>query len=184
MGDSSNSQDDGQFFLIELDDAGTSDGIGKDFFGVEGLAQIDVEDARGGRTGGAQEFVDGASGSGRTLRQRTKTDGSGLRGKRAPLRGHLQRVPGSVVADFVVRLTLRVEEDFYRASTVGGIGLEKIGGQAELLKALLCFLAQRVGANAAGNDAVITKETGDVGEVSRGSAKLLAGGKEVPEQFA
>ena len=55
-----------------------------------------------------------------------------------------------------------------------GIGLEKIGGQAELLKALLGFLAQRVGANATGNDAVITKETGDVGEVSRGSAKLLA----------
>jgi hypothetical protein len=81
-------------------------------------------------------------------------------------------------------LTLRVDENFYRAGRMGGIRLEKVGGQAELLKTLLGLLAQSVVANAAGNDAVITEETGDVGEVSRCSAKLLAGGKEVPEQFA
>ena len=82
-----------------------------------------------------------------------------------------------------MRLILRVDKDFYCAGRVGGIGLQKIRGKAELLKALLGIVTQPVRANAAGDDAVITKETGDVGEVSWGSAKLLAGRKEVPEQF-
>ena len=64
------------------------------------------------------------------------------------------------------------------------IGLQKVGGQAQLLKTLLGLLAQCVVANAAGDDAVITEKTGDVGEVGRRSAELLAGRKKVPEQFA
>ncbi len=177
-------KDDRQFFLIQLNDAGAPDGIGKDFPGEKRLAQINVENARGGGKRGSQEFVDGAAGSGRALGQRAKTDGGGLGGERAPLRSHLQRVPGGVCADFVARLTLRVDKNLYRACGMRWIGLQKVCGQAELLKPLLGFLAQSVVANAAGNDAVITEKAGDVGEVGRCSAKLLAGRKEVPEQFA
>ena len=56
-----------QFFLIEFDDAGAPDGIGKDFPRIEGVAQINVENACGSGTDDSQEFVDGEPGGGGTL---------------------------------------------------------------------------------------------------------------------
>jgi len=64
------------------------------------------------------------------------------------------------------------------------IQLEKIRGQTQMLEPAPGFLPERIRPQTAGNNAVISQQTGNVGKVCRRAAKLAALRKHIPEKFA
>ena len=108
----------------------------------------------------------------------------GLLRQLLPLRGPLKKVPRNRPGDFKARLARGIYLDLHNASDMIGILLDEFGGESEFAQATNGFRSEVVAPQAACGNPFIPKQRGDVGEVGGRSSQLLAGGKQIPKQFA
>jgi hypothetical protein len=92
---------------------------------VKLLAQIDVEDARGGFRQSLQERTDGVARFRRALRERTEADGVRFPRELLPSAVPLQEIPGRRFGDFECRLPVRIHLNVHHSGGDGGIDLKE-----------------------------------------------------------
>ncbi len=82
------------------------------------------------------------------------------------------------------RLPVAVDFNLHRSSWMFPVGLHMIDVEPQFLHAPQRIQSARILAHAAGHNALIAHERGDVGEVCRSSAQTRALRQQIPEHFA
>ena len=129
-----------QFFIVYFQYVATLERVAQDFFGVEALTQVDVEDAeRVGIIGhSVEEPVDGLPGNDTPLGQRTETYGTRLAGQSFEGLRVGNVIPGHSFFDVVTGHALGIE---FHLNGSGGIG----NGLYQAVKLLLAEVFENLG---------------------------------------
>ena len=148
------------------------------------MAKIHIEDADcEGRQRG-KKSADGGARNGIALCERAEADGVSGTSQRNPVLGKFQKIPRNVFGDPIFGLAFGIYFDFYSSGGMRKIALNAIDVQAAGLEMPKRFLAETIIADAAGDDAGIAEQRGDVREICGSAAELFTAGEKIPEEFA
>ena len=170
--------------MIELENFGAAYGIANDFGAEIRLAEIDVENADSEGWQRGEKCADSGARDGIALREGAETDGVSGTGEGDPVFGKFHKVPSDIFGDLIFGLALDVDCDFDGAGRMNEIALDAIDVEAAGFEMPESFLTEAIVTDAAGDDAGVAEDRGDVGEIGWSAAKLLAGGEKIPEKFA
>ena len=120
----------------------------------------------------------------RTLRKCAEADGVCGRSQLLPFRRPFEVIPGATGREFKGRLSHRIDIYFRRTRGMLRVDLEEFAAEADAFEATSSGAAERVAADAAGDDAVIAEKAGHVGEIGGCAAEFFPFGENVPEEFA
>ena len=118
------------------------------------------------------------------LRQRAEANGVSGAGERDPVFGKFHEIPGDTFGNLIFGLAFGVDIDFYGSSGMNWIALDAADIEAIGFEVPERFLAESIIADTAGDDAGVTEESSDVGEIGGSAAQLFAFGEKIPKEFA
>ena len=101
-----------------------------------------------------------------------------------PLGSPLKEIPSDVFGDLKSRLASRIDIDLGGAGGMLRVDLQKFAAQADTLEAASSGSAERVAADAAGDDAVIAEQARHVREIGGSAAEFFSFGQNIPKEFA
>ena len=105
-------------------------------------------------------------------------------GERDPILREFHKIPGNIFGDLIFGLAIGVDFDFDCAGGMDGIALDAADIEAVGFEVPERFLTEAIIADTAGDDAGVTEESSDVGEIGGSAAELFAFGEKIPEEFA
>src|SRR5271165_1290739 len=170
--------------MVQFDDGCELHRFRHHLCGKESLSKIDVANSQGPRASTEQKTAHGGATLFRPLCQSAEANRIGPLRQLLPLQSPIEKIPRHGLSDFKLCLTGIIHFDLHGPGRMIRVPLNKLGREPKLSETMDCFKAQRVLAQAAGRDSVVTEQRADVGEVGWSATQLLSGGKHIPKQLA
>lgn len=173
-----------KFFIVDFQDIAALHRVAEDFFGVESLTEVDVEDNEivGGLRHSVEKAVYRVARNNVALGERAEAYGAGLPGERFEARGVGNIVPGHVLLYIILRDAGWVYLDLDCACGVGNFLDQMIETfRGEILDNLS---AEGIVADGTDHSARQPELRYMIGKVCRRTADFLSFGQNVPQGFA
>lgn len=159
------------------------EGIRDDGRGVEGIAEIDVEDAEGGGRAGPEQLTDEVMSVGGALGEGAEAEdiagGDSLKGGI----GDGDVIPGDVFEDVKEVLAVGGWGDADGAGGEGGVTMNKVEVEAAGGEGLKGLIAEGIGSDGRDEVGVGAEGVGVAGEIGWGAAESGSIREEIPEEF-